>query len=223
MELAGADYGHGSLLINPVFIRGMANWVLEQCVRGSDRLGGFVTARLDNYRNWLFVQALVDTPGQSLPAFRELANLFGPPLNFHLYANPLLCLGAFSSAFITVTVSRPWENIKSPGNYDPSIPFALFRTAQQAAVEQPLGSEFRSIYQDLANSLTLRALETRRGGDHKWTQYPSGSDTMAYECDTKLGAPRPVDCARIAYSQLGFSSDTLSVRPGVDKFFSLSE
>ena len=56
----------------------MANWVLEECVRGSGRLGGFVTGKLDNYRDWLLTESLNDLDAQHRPPFRELTNLFDP-------------------------------------------------------------------------------------------------------------------------------------------------
>ncbi|KAL9116589.1 MAG: hypothetical protein Q9187_006886 [Circinaria calcarea] len=199
VELADAEDSSDTVWISPDFIRGMANWVLEQCVRKPGRLGGFVTGNLANYRDLLLAQYLVN-----------------PTSWHHAPVSP-------AYAFITVTVSGPWEKIRSPGEYDPAVPHQLARAVQQAAMTEPERSSVRSKYQNLAKSLTLAALDTPRSSNHRWTRNPPGLDTMTYECDSKLGVPRPIDCIQIAYSQLGFPSDTISIRPGIDKLLSLSK
>ena len=46
---------------------------------------------------------------------------------------------------------------------------------------------------------------------------------MTYECDENLGAPRPVDCSQLEYSQLGAPSDTFTIGSAAPKVLSLSD
>ena len=53
--------------------------------------------------------------------------------------------------------------------------------------------------------------------DHPWWANFAATapdDTMTYECDAKLGNPRPVDCSQLQYSELGVLSDNISLKPG---------
>ena len=50
-----------------------------------------------------------------------------------------------------------------------------------------------------------------------------GQQHMAYECDASLGAPSPVDCSQLDYSQLGIPSDTVTIGPGAPKVLVSSE
>lgn len=40
---------------------------------------------------------------------------------------------------------------------------------------------------------------------------------MTYECDTKLGHPKEVDCAHIEWEELGTDADVLELVPGIVK------
>ncbi|MCJ1258687.1 hypothetical protein MMC24_006520 [Lignoscripta atroalba] len=61
-----------------------------------------------------------------------------------------------------------------------------------------------------------------RGGGYPWygqsSQAEPPNNTMTYECDTKLGNPSVVDCSQLQYSQLGKSTESLALRPGVVDF-----
>ena len=48
-------------------------------------------------------------------------------------------------------------------------------------------------------------------------------DDMMYDCDAGLGVPSAINCSQLDYSQLGASSDTVTIAPGTSKILSSSE
>ena len=50
-----------------------------------------------------------------------------------------------------------------------------------------------------------------------WWSAPIAPDDMNYECDTGLGVPREVDCAKLQYTQLTGATDAISLGPGASK------
>ena len=46
---------------------------------------------------------------------------------------------------------------------------------------------------------------------------PVGPDEMNYACDAKLGNPSEVDCAKLEYSELGPTTDTIMLSPETPK------
>ena len=81
VELAGAEASVGTMPIVPDFIRGMANWVLEKCVRGPGRLGGFVTGNLASYRDWLLAGSIVHPGIQHYTPSRKFCRIQQPQSN----------------------------------------------------------------------------------------------------------------------------------------------
>lgn len=55
-----------------------------------------------------------------------------------------------------------------------------------------------------------------------WGAVAASADEMTYECDGNLGAPAPVDCAQVEWSELGADEDTFSLAAGAVKFLSSS-
>ena len=50
-----------------------------------------------------------------------------------------------------------------------------------------------------------------------------GEDNMEFDCDAGLGIPTAADCSQLDYSQLGPSSDIVSIGPGTPKLLSSSK
>ena len=79
------------------------------------------------------------------------------------------------------------------------------------------GTTLRHHFQYGLTQFSLQSLAMRRGSSIPWWWEPASIlpvDTMTYECDTKLGRPRPLDCSQLEYSQLGDLSDTITIEPG---------
>ena len=73
----------------------------------------------------------------------------------------------------------------------------------------------------IAHRMVRVSQKMRPGGNTPWwQQVPEAAVDMTYECDATLGAPLPVDCAKLEYGELGADDDTLSVGAGVVKFLS---
>ena len=64
-----------------------------------------------------------------------------------------------------------------------------------------------------------------RGSGKNW--FSQGAtlppDDMAYECDSGLGSPSEVDCAKLEFSELGPPSDTISISPDNPTFLHSSD
>ena len=114
---------------------------------------------------------------------------------------------------------------KHPGDYDPVTPFNI---AQQIVgrVENAL-STLSSREIDIVSELNQVALGIQTGDREMRAWWhgdtPSKQGNMEYTCDAELGAPGPADCSQVAYSQLGYPSDTVSVGPDSPKLLSISK
>ena len=112
--------------------------------------------------------------------------------------------------------------VPAPGDDDPTIPLALAQQLKNKeadskgkAVGNPMSWEFFSI---------AGSMEVFRGESEapSWWDYQpeTTSDDMTYDCDANLGSPRPVDCNKLEYSQLGAGSDTVLISPHVPRILS---
>ena len=71
----------------------------------------------------------------------------------------------------------------------------------------------------IIHRMVVVAQKMKPGGNTPWwQQVPDSADAMNYECDTKLGAPAAVDCAKVEYGQA--DDATFSVGAGVVKILS---
>ena len=120
-----------------------------------------------------------------------------------------------------MTVGGQYFIGRSPGDFDPVIPFYMASILGSAAQDSPLNSNVRSL--QLANGWlwynTATAME--RPSSLPWWRYPvmTTPNEMTYECDASLGNPSAADCTNIEWNQLGPPSDSLTVQPGNTKFF----
>lgn len=76
-------------------------------------------------------------------------------------------------------------------------------------------------YARLALGFHRRADGMRRGGPVKWWSSVLAVNDMTYECDSKLGSPKVIDCTQVG-SQLGAMSDSVQVGAGEVRFLSSS-
>ena len=112
--------------------------------------------------------------------------------------------------------------VPAPGDDDPTIPLALGQQLKQKeadskgkAVGDPASSEFFQI------SGAMEAFREDSGAPSWWDYRPETiTDDMTYDCDVNLGSPRPVDCSKLEYSQLGVGSDTVLVSPQAPRILS---
>ena len=64
------------------------------------------------------------------------------------------------------------------------------------------------------------------GSSTTWRDFLAESttaNTITYECDSGLGSPLVADCAQIEWQQLGPTSDSLAVGPGLTRFLHSGE
>lgn len=112
-----------------------------------------------------------------------------------------------------------------PGDFDPITPFNIAQTMVGRADRAQSTLSSREI--NILSELNQVALAMQIGDQEKrpwWHEdTPSELDTMEYTCDAKLGAPGSADCSQVAYSQLGYPSDSVSVGPASPKILSLSK
>ena len=212
VELAGPTIPHTMNLI-PNDIRGMAGWVIDQCVVDRTGSGGFVTKDLLN-----LIRYVVD-PATDINAPFRMSTLFFSVTKAALTSNNDKVQ---ASAFLTVTVSGPSDTQKpDSGDNDPSVPervadylITLYQSAQGI---------LKLHYSNLALGFRLTANSMRRGGRVPWWSGGlQAAGDMTYECDSKLGSPKVLDCTQVR-SQLGATSDSIQVGAGEVKFFSSSK
>ena len=63
-------------------------------------------------------------------------------------------------------------------------------------------------------------MAAERGTSSPWylRTISAAEDTMAYECDTRLGSPTVDDCSQIQWDQVKPGGDSLAVQPGKGVF-----
>ena len=119
----------------PDEIRHFADVVLNSCVTGPFKIGGFATSDLQVMNNWITAEETkLDRP------FRTSHPTPLPSLYFALEKDfdPWLTLRtslAISTAFLTVTLTSVVPEWLSPGNYDPIMAYHFAQVAL-AAIER---------------------------------------------------------------------------------------
>ncbi|MCJ1229777.1 hypothetical protein MMC12_006447 [Toensbergia leucococca] len=193
IEFAGPSYAAPSFVtIVPDQLRGMASYVIDQCVRASGS-GGFITRGMI-----------------SLVGYLSITPLFVNPLS--VPADPW---------FTTVTITGPDAPLRRPGDTDPEVSSVIMEADRWLAGHHAEGSEDRVHFLDLADRSEWRAHEMRRGGSlNWWDPYPTPVSEMTYVCDANLGSPAVVDCNQLQWRRLGPASDSVDLRPAEPKFFS---
>ena len=175
--------------VAPRDLRDLAAKVIQQCVTIRGGIGGFGTLGIANVLSYA---AQGNTP-------------------YNQISFPL------STAFITVGVVKMGKPVMNPGDTDPAIARLLSREAPTASMLGVSGLSDR--YNPPSTVWLAQAGKMNRGSTWRWYDTTSRlSYEMAYQCDSKLGAPSIVDCAQIEWDQLSPSSDTLAVSPGVTTF-----
>ena len=133
------------------------------------------------------------------------------------------------TSFITLSISNLVIADPSPGDYDPCIPCLLAILNIAAAENEPQGSQARPAHIIAAQRWYQIGDGMKRGERQPWwsraipdLQFAT-SNEMAYECDSNLGNPAPVNCMHIEWDQLGSTgsspSDILTIAPGTVEFF----
>ena len=195
----------------PDDVRGMAAWVLRQCVYDAGGIGGFVTKGLSSSLDYI-IDPRTDF---SLPYRKKIPRC---TVLLEMFTDSGLDSEASLTDFITVTVDSPVEDIENPGDYDPAVGAVLFNGIYAQYRRTP-----NSHYAAAVSRLGISWLLMERGGYNTWWYpYHNGGaplDEMTYECDSNLGNPRKADCSRLEYSQLGNPSDSITVGPGEVSFF----
>ncbi|CAF9908203.1 MAG: hypothetical protein ALECFALPRED_004349 [Alectoria fallacina] len=175
---------------SPFQLRGLAAYVVNDCVQQGGNVGGFATNKISNLANYL----RDPNTDLSLPY----------PISAH---------------FLTVSVKGRTFGDPQPGNTHPSVAVLIAEylsgilKGADNAVRAKLGS---TINRMVVVSQKMRP----GGNTPWWQQIPESADEMTYECDAKLGAPAAVDCEKVEYGELGADDDTISVGAGVVKFLS---
>ena len=127
---------------------------------------------------------------------------------------------AASQGFITVTVGGPNSPLRSPGDFDPVIPFRMAAILTSEARDLPTNSIAPGLLRANGRQWYNTGMAMGRPSQLPWWRYPvmTVPDEMTYECDASLGNPTAADCTHIEWNQLGPPSDSLTVQPGNTKF-----
>lgn len=175
---------------SPFQLRGLAAYVVNDCVQRGGYLGGFATNKISNLANYL----QDPSTDLSLPY----------PISAH---------------FLTVSVKARTFGDPQPGNTHPSIAVLIaeyLSGVMKGASNEVRAILGASVHRMVVVSQKMRP----GGTTPWWQQVPDSADEMTYECDAKLGAPAAVDCAKVEYGELGADDDIISVGAGVVKFLS---
>ena len=203
VEITSAASVTGGAWVVPDNIHSRAELLLERCIRGttpgrSVGLGGSATLHFQQLASWAVINP-VD------PLYGTI-----PPV-------------PASASFFTITISGPTDELYSPGDYNPIVPWAL-RDANERAydseAEQRLDSEVIE-YLDRANFWSRQAEAMSIEDDMLtswWQSQPWNSSQMVYQCDVALGNPSPYDCGQVQLSQISVPGDSLTVGPGTVHF-----
>jgi len=197
---------------SPFQLRGLAAYIIGECVVSRGYIGGFATNKLSNLADY------IEGPDYVPNIWRKL-RLHASMCGVH----EILTSPAISSAFLTVSVTNKRPREPQPGNYDPSV--AVFIAEYLASKSRGANNADRNRLNAAAHDFTLRTQKMYAGGKTTpwWGAVAESADEMTYECDATLGAPSAVDCAQVEWSQLGADEDTISIGAGVVKFLSSSK
>ena len=124
---------------------------------------------------------------------------------------------ATSSSFITITVSNI-SGDEEPGDNDVSIPLVLATLMRHKGQTAPSFSSLQQKYFVSASQMFSKSQAIASGGKTgPWWSASIAPDDMSYECDAGLGVPHEVDCAKLQYTQLTGSIDSINLGPGASK------
>ena len=202
LDIIGDEETRGRVSIVPDVVRGLAAFVIAQCVTGAG-VGGYATDGLAN-----MIQYILS------PQEYPYAAAMAPPFPANLSPFPQTAL------FFTVTVSDHTNLHRYPPGYDPAIPIMLV-----SGINDERATSNNPAYALFTEQVLLRGTITGMspwygdGGPQLSNAASAINDDMTYECDASLGSPSMVDCSQIEYSQLGASSDSVSLGPGAGKVF----
>lgn len=177
-----------TITASPFQLRGLAAYVVNDCVQRGGHVGGFATNKISNLANYL------RDPNT------DLSRPY--PISAH---------------FLTVSVKARTFGDPQPGNTHPSIAVLIAEylsgvmKGANNALRAKLGD---TVHRMVVVSQKMRP----GGNTPWWQQVPDSADEMTYECDANLGAPAAVDCAKVEYGELGADENTISVGAGVVKF-----
>ena len=101
---------------------------------------------------------------------------------------------------------------------------SLHESLLHMAFNNPAWNSLNSMANWIAHNWAF--MERRSEWDPSWwgeyreasTAVPFPADATTYECDAKLGSPRPVDCSKLQYSEFKDNAEIISIEEGVSKF-----
>ena len=222
-EFAGGSPGYDASPLVPLApFEVFSESVIRTCVQGErgtvSGLGGFSTMMFQNILDWSQVGAFETSGWYHPPPVRVVffTSMFPISISF---LNPYLINSQVTNIF-TVTVSGT-RRLFNPGNNDPAVPARLADLPPSTAtLKNPNAPS-----QEMRHRFwTARSERMSRGGTYTWWGPPAGyTSSMAYECDSQLGAPTTVDCTHIQWDELGPPSDSITVSPGTVRFLHSSK
>ena len=130
-----------------------------------------------------------------------------------------------STAFLTVSITNPRTKKPASGNTDPSIALTLGDSVREAWINTLPQDPMRQLLAKRSNYYVSQSMRMRTGGSVPWWSAPVNpvEDDMTYECDSKLGSPKEVDCAHVEWEELGPNTDVVELVPGVVKTLASSK
>ncbi|KAL8996871.1 MAG: hypothetical protein Q9169_003723 [Polycauliona sp. 2 TL-2023] len=132
--------------VAPDQIRAMASNVMHECAEGGGHTGGFMTTDLSNMAGWL------TSPGGEL-------NIDMP----------------YDTSFLTVSVTTPFPEYISPGNYDPYMASLFAQVEYEEADKMPPDSRMAKRLKSRGDRLEINArLMSPRGRKIPWWTVPPG-------------------------------------------------
>ena len=196
------NYHNQQVNIIPSRIRGLAGYVIDQCVE-TRLLGGYVTDGLASMVDYI----------QQWP--KDISTLATFPSDLQPFP--------VDARFITVTVKGLGDGPPETPNKDDDIPLQL---SEELRSRLPSGDEdLRDrMLHFIVEAVKATNLETasslmNQGDISNWWD-PFRPSWVTFECDSSLGSPAISDCTQLEYSGLSPPSDTLIIGPGATKFLS---
>lgn len=131
---------------------------------------------------------------------------------------------AVSATFLTLAIcSKSEARDSAPGVYDPAVGGKIFTSLHEALLRTPFNSPSWNQLSAMAERIGHAwGLVTRSYAlDRPWWGRPLGAtadETTTYECDAKLGNPRPRDCSQLQYSAFPAGGGDVTLRTGVETF-----
>ena len=140
-----------------------------------------------------------------------------PPRNLKETDSPTNQKTATTSSFITFSVRSPGKP-NQPGNYDPSIALRFLQTSNYRPPQPNFAGQSANPWYWARLKMTSD-MNGNRARKTWWNVLMEalGPDEMEYTCNASLGSPTEVDCAKLEYSELGPSTDTVQISPDAPK------